>query len=98
MVTDLELVPTERPYAEVYEYCLWMSDGSCGACKGRCPVGAIHDKGKNHQICVTNGATNIRPAYEEWGYHSCGHCQTNLPCSNGIPAKIARKRAAAARP
>jgi epoxyqueuosine reductase len=20
-----------------------------------------------------------------WGYHSCGHCQNNLPCTNGLP-------------
>jgi hypothetical protein len=44
---------------------------------------------------MTNTANNIWPAFREWGYHSCGHCQIHLPCSNGIPAKILRKRRAA---
>ncbi len=90
VVTDLDLVPTERPYDGVYEYCSWMADGTCGACIKRCPVQAIHGKGKDHSICVTNGDTNIRPAFKEWGYHSCGHCQMNLPCSDGLPRRNGR--------
>ncbi|CAH2599936.1 Iron-sulfur cluster-binding protein [Rhodovastum atsumiense] len=85
VVTDLPLVPTPRAYSEVYEYCPWFTDRSCGACIARCPVGAVHETGKDHAICLTNGRDHIRPAYAEWGYHSCGHCQNNLPCSNGIP-------------
>ncbi len=91
VVTDLELVPTERPYADVFEYCPWLSDGSCGACIKRCPVGAISESGKDHRICMTNGDHNIRPAYAAWGYHSCGHCQVNLPCTDRIPAPSRRK-------
>lgn len=93
IVTDLELVPTPRPYTEVYEYCPWFSDGSCGVCIGRCPVKAIHEKGKDHAICRTNGANNIGPAYKEWGYHSCGHCSIHLPCTSKIPPRISRLRA-----
>ena len=92
VVTDLEIVPTKRSYTQVYEYCLWHFDRSCTACIERCPVGAIKREGKDHKICVTNHAKYIHPAYEDWGYHSCGHCQTYLPCSNGIPAKILRKQ------
>jgi epoxyqueuosine reductase len=91
VVTDLEIVPTVRPYTEVYEYCLTYFDQSCGACIQRCPVDAIDLEGKDHRICMTNSANYIWPAYREWGYHSCGHCQTYLPCSNGIPVKILRK-------
>jgi epoxyqueuosine reductase QueG len=87
VVTDLDLEPTARPYTEVYEYCRFVADGTCGACIARCPVGAIHAGGKDHGICVTNGRNTIRPAFEAWGYHSCGHCQNNLPCSNRIPPK-----------
>jgi epoxyqueuosine reductase len=29
VVTTLKLAPTERPYTEVYEYCLYATDGSC---------------------------------------------------------------------
>jgi len=83
----LELAPTERPYTDPYEYCPWMSDGTCGACIQRCPVNAIHPAGKDHRVCITNGDTNIRPEFKEWGYHSCGHCQNNLPCSDRIPKR-----------
>ena len=86
VVTDLDLLPTPRPYTGVYEYCPWVTDSTCGACIARCPVGAVHDTGKDHQICLTNGRDHIRPAYAAWGYHSCGHCQNNLPCTDGIPA------------
>ncbi|MGA2991115.1 MAG: hypothetical protein ABSD88_11630 [Candidatus Korobacteraceae bacterium] len=92
VVTDFDITPTKRPYNRVYEYCLWHFDRSCGACMKRCPVDAIRPEGKDHQICITNHAKYIRPAYLDWGYHSCGHCQTWLPCSSGIPAKILRKR------
>jgi len=91
VVTDLDLAPTPRPYKGVYDYCLWLSDGTCGACIKRCPVQAIDAQGKSHPVCTTNGANNIRPAFKEWGYHSCGHCQTNLPCSDRIPKKPRRK-------
>jgi ferredoxin len=95
VVTDLELAPTPRPYTEVYEYCPWFSDGSCGVCIPRCPVKAIDDKGKDHMICRTNGALNIGPAFKEWGYHACGHCSIHLPCMSGIPPRHARLRAEA---
>jgi epoxyqueuosine reductase QueG len=87
VVTDLPIAPTPRPYTGVYDYCPWMTEGSCGVCISRCPVEAIHAEGKDHDICVTNSQTNIRPAFHEWGYHSCGHCQNNLPCSDGIPPR-----------
>jgi epoxyqueuosine reductase QueG len=91
VVTDLEIAPTNRSYTDVYEYCLQHYDGSCGLCIERCPVGAINCEGKDHRICMTNSANNVWPAFREWGYHSCGHCQTHLPCSDGIPAKILHK-------
>jgi len=92
VVTDLEIEPTKRPYTDIHEYCLRYFDGSCDACIQRCPVGAINSTEKDHLICITNGASNIRPAFQDWGYHSCGHCQNHLPCSDGIPSKILRGR------
>lgn len=97
VVTNLNLVPTERPYAGVYEYCPWLSDGSCGVCIERCPVGAISAKGKDHRVCWTNGEQNIRPAFAAWGYHSCGHCQVNLPCTDRIPPRKKLRNSAADR-
>jgi epoxyqueuosine reductase QueG len=87
IVTDLELEPTPRPYTDIYEYCLWKSEARCGACIKRCPVDAISREGKDHKICSTNGDQHIRPAFRDWGYHSCGHCHTHLPCSDGLPKK-----------
>jgi epoxyqueuosine reductase QueG len=85
VVTDVGLEPSSRPYASPYDYCLWFTEKRCGLCIKSCPVQAISQEGKDHRICITNGNNYIRPAYKEWGYHSCGHCQNNLPCSNGIP-------------
>jgi epoxyqueuosine reductase QueG len=85
VVTDVELKPTVRPYQGVYDYCLFKNENRCGACIKSCPVGALSAEGKNHQTCISNGALNIGPAFINWGYHSCGHCQNNLPCSNQIP-------------
>jgi epoxyqueuosine reductase QueG len=87
VVTDLDFQPRERAYSKPYDYCLLKTRGICGACIKACPVGAINALGKDHQICMANGRNYIRPAYQEWGYHSCGHCQNNLPCSNGIPGR-----------
>ncbi|MDR3177173.1 MAG: hypothetical protein LBU06_11660 [Desulfovibrio sp.] len=87
VVTDIVFPPTERAYAEVYAYCLWKRERRCGVCITRCPVGAISKEGKSHSLCITNGAEFIRPAFKDWGYHGCGHCQCNLPCSDGLPGR-----------
>jgi ferredoxin len=96
VVSNLPLPVRPRAYEGVYDYCLWKSEGRCRACIKRCPVGAINRERKDHILCTTNGANYIHPAYLAWGYHACGHCQNNLPCSNGIPGK--RKRAAPPKP
>jgi len=85
IVTTLKLRPTERKYTDVYGYCLYAFDGSCHACIKRCPTGAITDAGKVPGLCETHGN---KEHFKEWGYGSCGHCSTLIPCSRGIPAKI----------
>jgi hypothetical protein len=60
-------------------------------------VQAIDADGKDHRICLTNSELNIRPTYGRWGYHSCGHCQNNLPCADRIPSR-AELRGASAEP
>ncbi len=85
VVTTLNLRPTERPYTEVYGYCLYALDGSCRACINRCPTGAITDAGKITGRCETHGN---KEHLKDWNYGSCGHCSTWMPCSWGIPAKI----------
>jgi epoxyqueuosine reductase QueG len=85
IITTLQLVPTVRPYSEIYGYCQYAFDGSCHACIGRCPTGAITDTGKVPDRCETHGN---KEHFKEWGYGSCGHCSTLIPCSRQIPAKI----------
>jgi epoxyqueuosine reductase QueG len=92
VVTDAYFEPTARPYGrEVYGYCLYKNGLKCQACVKKCPAGAIAPEGKDHLACSEHGHKHIRPAYREWGYHACGHCQNNLPCSPGIPAALERK-------
>jgi epoxyqueuosine reductase QueG len=87
VITDLVFPPSERAYTEVYAYCPWKQERRCGVCINRCPVGAISKEVKNHSICIANGAEFIRPAFKDWGYHGCGHCQCNLPCSDHLPGR-----------
>jgi ferredoxin len=87
VITTLKLTPTERPYTEVYGYCLYAFDGSCRACIDRCPAKAITDAGKIPGQCLKNGNGE---KYRDWGYGACGHCSTFVPCSKGIPASLRR--------
>ncbi|MDR3542051.1 MAG: DUF3102 domain-containing protein [Desulfosporosinus sp.] len=51
VITTLALKPTKRNYQKHDEYCLYLTQGKCGACMRRCPPHAITAKGKDHQIC-----------------------------------------------
>ncbi|MFZ4858290.1 MAG: hypothetical protein ACOYL3_18020 [Desulfuromonadaceae bacterium] len=85
VITTLKLTPTIRPYTEAYGYCLYAFDGSCTACADRCPTGAVNSSGKIVELCSKHGNSEH---FKEWGYGSCGHCSTFIPCSREIPAKI----------
>ncbi len=80
--------PTPRPYNDHHEYCLFFSQGICGRCIERCPVGAITEKGHDKIICRTHvrgaAADHARHAYDFEGY-GCGLCQTGIPCESKIP-------------
>lgn len=90
VVTDLELPPTPRPYSGVYEYCPYPDTGRCGACIPRCPVDAIGPEVRDNRRCVEHGRDTVGDHFRPWGYHSCGHCLTWLPCADRIPAKSTR--------
>lgn len=88
-VAEIRIPPTERPYSDHHGYCLFYTQGTCGKCIPRCPVGAITEKGHDKKKC----RAHIRPGTQEYvrthfgfeGY-GCGLCQTGVPCESGIPA------------
>ncbi len=90
VVARINISPTQRPYTDHQDYCLFFSKGICGKCIPRCPVGALtengHDKIKcyNHLKPVT--ADYVKSEYGFDGY-GCGLCQTKVPCESKIPTK-----------
>ena len=90
VVARIQIRPTPRPYTDHHAYCLFYTQGICGKCISRCPVGALsqagHDKLKcrNHIRPVT--ADYVKTHYGFDGY-GCGLCQTKVPCESKIPTK-----------
>lgn len=89
VITDLILDPSQRPYPERRANCLHYREGTCGACIGRCPVGALsrdgHDKYKCREYVYGTipDAVSARYGVAATG---CGLCQTKVPCEGRIPA------------
>jgi len=88
VITDLVIKPAER-VAKGYAWnCLYYREGSCGACIGRCPVGAISFSGHDKERCRQYVYTTL-PAVvaEKYGVKAtgCGLCQTRVPCESCIP-------------
>ena len=88
VVTNIRIPVEERPYQDHHAYCLFFTKGKCGKCIGRCPVGAISEKGHDKVTCrkylreVT--AEYIKTKFHMEG-HACGLCQTVVPCESKIP-------------
>jgi len=88
VVARMQVTPTPRPYTDHHAYCLFFSDGLCGRCITRCPVGALTEAGHDKEKCgnYIRGATT---AYVESRYgfdgYGCGLCQTGVPCESKIP-------------
>lgn len=88
VITELALEPTPRDVRGYGDNCLYLREGSCGACIGRCPVGAIsfagHDKARCGDYVYTEVPAKVG---EKYGvpYTGCGLCQTRVPCESGIP-------------
>lgn len=78
-----------RPYVQHQQYCLYVTDGSCGACMARCPVGAIgpngHDKDRCRAFLFEGLADWLKKPGYIGAYGACGLCQTRVPCEFGIP-------------
>jgi len=90
IIAQIPVSPTHRPYADHHEYCLFFTQGVCGKCISRCPVGAITEAGKNKETCykhlfpVTKDYVTSNYAFDGYG---CGLCQTGVPCESKIPKK-----------
>ena len=93
VVARIVVPPTERPYADHHEYCLFFSEGTCRKCIERCPAGAVSEQGHDKNKCVsylhpaTDQYIKARFGFEGYG---CGLCQTGVPCESRIP--LARKK------
>jgi epoxyqueuosine reductase QueG len=90
VVARISISPTARPYSDHHEYCLFFTQGICGQCIPRCPVGALSEAGHDKLKC----RAHVRPTSEDYvkanfgfdGY-GCGLCQTGVPCESKIPTK-----------
>lgn len=92
VIARVQVPPTPRPYADYdrQAYCLFYSQGLCGQCIARCPVGALskeggHDKKKcSAHLKVTREYVRNEYGFEGYG---CGLCQTGVPCESKIPTQ-----------
>lgn len=88
VITDAALTPTPRTCSDPWSYCLFFSEGKCGACIDRCPVGAISSQGHDKDACMHFAYNELRNTagqlycIMETG---CGLCQTGVPCESKIP-------------
>jgi len=90
VVTNLKVAPSERPYEDHHAYCIFYTKGLCGKCIDRCPAGAITRSGHDKERCKHHTrqvvAPHVKSAYGVEG-HSCGLCQTGVPCESKIPTE-----------
>jgi epoxyqueuosine reductase len=88
VVVRAAIPPTPRPYQDHRAYCLYFSEGTCGDCIKRCPVGAVsargHDKLRCAEYLFPVTEDYVRKSFGFDGY-GCGLCQTGVPCESGIP-------------
>lgn len=88
VVAQIAIPPTKRPYDNHQAYCLFFSQGTCGKCIPRCPVGAITTEGHDKVKCLghlrPHTADYVKAHYHFDGY-GCGLCQTGVPCESKIP-------------
>lgn len=96
VVCDVALTPTPRTCENHLSNCLFYRGISCRRCIGRCPAGAIsergHDKNKCRQFMNVEQKEILQRLGRDQGYigryHGCGLCQTKVPCEGRIPPGI----------
>jgi epoxyqueuosine reductase len=88
VVARIKIPPTHRPYDHHRSYCLFYTSGTCKKCIGRCPAGAISEKGHDKQKCrdyLFGAVTNYARSTFGFESYGCGLCQTGMPCESRIP-------------
>lgn len=90
VVADIRVEPSLRPYTDHHAYCLFYSEGTCGECMARCPIGAITESGHDKRVCskyldMTKEYVSLHYGFNGYG---CGFCQTGVPCESGIPLSM----------
>jgi epoxyqueuosine reductase len=99
IVCNLSIPPSPRIARDYRENCLFIREGTCGACIKRCPVGAISDKGHDKIKCLAYLMAGMAKKVKDLGrkekfiggYIGCGFCQTGVPCEGRIPASMKKK-------
>jgi epoxyqueuosine reductase QueG len=88
VVTDAALPIRAGAAGALRGNCAFDSPQGCGVCIGRCPVGAISERGHDKDRCkaYTYG-TVLEEVGEAYGVAvaGCGLCQTKVPCEARIP-------------
>lgn len=88
VIARIDIPPSPRPYDTHYAYCLFLSEGTCGTCMSRCPVGAISEAGHDKLKCIGHlFPTTANYVESNFGFkgYGCGLCQTGVPCESTIP-------------
>ncbi len=88
VVANMKIPVTERPYSNHRAYCLFFSEGTCGECIPRCPVGALTLDGHNKVKCrsyLFADTKNYVASHFGFDGFGCGLCQTGVPCESKIP-------------
>ena len=88
VITDMVLPTSTRPYENRFDYCLYLSKGTCMQCVDRCPGGALSKDGHDKEKCwsfvheVSSPYIQKEMKLKAFG---CGLCQTGVSCESGIP-------------
>ena len=87
IIVNHYIEPSKREYEDHNAYCLFYSQGSCGKCIKRCPIGAITEKGHDKILCskYVNMTRQYVPKHYGFKGYGCGFCQTDVPCESCIP-------------
>ena len=87
IIVNHYIEPSKREYEDHNAYCLFYSQGTCGKCIKRCPIGAISEKGHDKILCskYVNMTRQYVPKHYGFKGYGCGFCQTDVPCESCIP-------------